>query len=557
MIRLLLALAVALTLAQGLYYARVLVPSHDAVQYLLVGQKVVRGEIGIYDDRLPGNRLPLPFYILGLTQWQGPDLYAARHLNIAIGCFVVLLTGLLGYKLGGAMAGGLSALFLATQGVIVAYFSTEGYPAISALALVVCLLALAHQRWMLGAFLAGLLFLVRSNLWPAAVMLGGYAVWKVAADLAQRPKRAGRLGSTWDLGTGRGLTSRVSTPRHHEVFLASVVVRRAATLAFFFAPLVIFLASDPTHLKVLAYVPGLKYLVAPLGYMSVLTLDDRTALPFYSQLWEAARLVRRYEFWALALAVLLVYRGWRGLHKPLTIFLGACLAVMAAMYYWNMRWLGLYFVPYAPAFAVLLGLGYAPMLRFRTRQGWDGNPWRMPAVALLMIVLLVPPLVIARNPLLPPWGVRGEALKPVLAEAAELKKLVPADANVYYYGIATVPYLGGVPITHLEQFYTPTQLPRIPVDEYTVKRSGLVPPSVMRSRLKREADYAIINQRMLDEGRADLWLHEHEMEALVKEYFQVVGRAGDLVVWRRVVRDADVPPQYRADCSGQRPHGCL
>src|SRR5205823_1677943 len=76
----LLGLAV-LYVTQALYFAYTLIPTHDAIQYLLVGAKVVRGELGIYDDRYTGNRVPLPFYILGATQAWGPSLLLPRLMN--------------------------------------------------------------------------------------------------------------------------------------------------------------------------------------------------------------------------------------------------------------------------------------------------------------------------------------------------------------------------------------------------------------------------------------------------------------------------------------------
>jgi len=42
--RLVLVLICALYAAQGLHYARVLIPVHDAVRYLFIGAKAVRGE---------------------------------------------------------------------------------------------------------------------------------------------------------------------------------------------------------------------------------------------------------------------------------------------------------------------------------------------------------------------------------------------------------------------------------------------------------------------------------------------------------------------------------
>src|SRR6267143_1788628 len=111
----LLALIGALFVAQGIYYARVLVPVHDGIQYLLVGSRAHRGELSIFDDRLPGNRLPLPFYVLGATQLAGPNLLAARWLNVGFGLAALVLTALLARRLAGTTPAILAALFLATQ----------------------------------------------------------------------------------------------------------------------------------------------------------------------------------------------------------------------------------------------------------------------------------------------------------------------------------------------------------------------------------------------------------------------------------------------------------
>jgi hypothetical protein len=59
--------------------------------------------------------------------------------------------------------------YVATQGVVVAYYSYESYPAFAALCLMVCLVVLmggdSTARRLGGTALVGLLFFVRSNLW--------------------------------------------------------------------------------------------------------------------------------------------------------------------------------------------------------------------------------------------------------------------------------------------------------------------------------------------------------------------------------------------------------
>src|SRR5207245_2427932 len=118
--------------------------------------------------------------------------------------------------------------------------------------------------------------------------------------------------------------------------------------------------------KILAYVPVVRRLVAPLGYVSVFVLDDRETLPWRAQVWEVARLARRYEFWVLAVAVLAFTVIWmraRGRPLPsvcgkvkfLACLLTFCVAALFAMYTWNFKWVGLYLLPYVPLFVVLLG----------------------------------------------------------------------------------------------------------------------------------------------------------------------------------------------------------
>src|SRR6059036_2183098 len=213
-------------LAQGLFYARTLLPSGDMVQYLVAGRLAVRGEISLFDDRLHGNRPPLPFYVLGLTQLWGPSLLAARGANIVWGL----------------------ARLLATQGVVVAYYSNEGYAAFSAFAFTAGVLLLLSaetpRRRLVGMAAVGLLFFVRTNLWPTIPPLLAWAL------------------------------RRAATP-----------AERLGLLAVVGAPPLVFFGSDARHLKLLAYVPLLDRFVAPLGYRSAFVLDDRTPLTLAENLW--------------------------------------------------------------------------------------------------------------------------------------------------------------------------------------------------------------------------------------------------------------------------------
>src|SRR5207244_12231326 len=121
-----------------------------------------------------------------------------------------------------------------------------------------------------------------------------------------------------------------------------------------------------------------------------------------------ARLARRYEFWVLSCTLLALITVWRAAtghrtawsaSKPVVLagILACSLGALFVMYSWNFRWIGLYFLPYAPLVALLLGVGYAELVA-RTRRRW--------IIGALLVCLLAPPLYVVRNPLLP----SGEAL---------------------------------------------------------------------------------------------------------------------------------------------------
>lgn len=483
-----------LFVAQGFYYARTLVPVPDGVQYLLVGAKALRGEVSIFDDRLPGNRLPLPFYVLGATQLAGPNLLAARWLNVGLGLLTLALTAALAHRLAGKAAAMLAALFLATQGVVVAYYSYESYPAFAALCLMVCLVVLvggdSTARRLGGTALAGLLFFVRSNLWPVIPCLLAYALWR-----------------------------------------ARTLAERAALVGAVVVPPLIFLAWDPSHLKVLAYVPLLRRLVAPLGYVSVFVIDARETLPLAAQLWEVARLARRYEFWVLASGGLVLVTVWRaargyrvgwtsGTPGALAAIFACSLGALFAMYSWNFRWIGLYFLPYAPLVALLLGIGWGELLA-RARVPW--------VVVVVLAGLLVPPMYFVRSPLLPSGQIlAGDPFGAAHRAAARLRTMVPADARVFFYGLNVLYYLAELPQTYLQQVYTPNQFARIPMDDSVLRRSGIVTAAEMRHWLSRDADYVVIDTTFLQGEMPHFGDTEKEMMVLLERHFEVVGQVTEV-----------------------------
>ena len=112
--QMLVSLAVLVYLGLGLYLSRVLVTWDDEGGYLALGRKLVTGELtSLFVDELSGHRMPLPFYVLGASQFFGPSLLAGRWLSLALGLGVLGLAVVVARRLEGPMAGVLAGLFLA------------------------------------------------------------------------------------------------------------------------------------------------------------------------------------------------------------------------------------------------------------------------------------------------------------------------------------------------------------------------------------------------------------------------------------------------------------
>ncbi len=108
--RLLVVLLVAATVAQGVYFSQYLIPWEDEPGYLVLGAMAVTGEIRLFQDEMLGERLPLPFYVLGASQLlAGKSLVAARLVSLSLGALALVLL----YRVGAAIAGGLYLLYVA------------------------------------------------------------------------------------------------------------------------------------------------------------------------------------------------------------------------------------------------------------------------------------------------------------------------------------------------------------------------------------------------------------------------------------------------------------
>src|SRR5436190_13939635 len=104
--QMLVSLAVLVYLGLGLYLSRVLVTWDDEGGYLALGRKLVTGELtSLFVDELSGHRMPLPFYVLGASQFFGPSLLAGRWLSLALGLGVLGLAVVVARRLEGPTAG--------------------------------------------------------------------------------------------------------------------------------------------------------------------------------------------------------------------------------------------------------------------------------------------------------------------------------------------------------------------------------------------------------------------------------------------------------------------
>ena len=501
-----------LYLGQALFYSRTLVSTEDEESYLALGDLVLRGRISLYQDELTGQRLPVPFYVLGLSQALGPNLWAGRLLSVVLGAGVLALTVAVARRLQGEAAGLLAGFLLATQGAIVAYYAIAAYHALSALVLMSAVWVLVRPEWSwrgpLGMAVASVLTLSRTTMVPAVPFLFGWA-WLAS--------------SAW--------------------------LTRLTVVTLAIAPPLVFLLWDPTHLKILAHIPLVGGLVEPLGYRSILHFQVVTAADLPSQLWSLVRFGRRYESWLVAAAgiavaaVLLRRRRGRWMTAPMPPGLvtvaalgGWLLLCHLAMFRLNFKWAIAYFPDFAPLAAVVLGvlaarLGGRPDLPRAGRVALGGSL----AVAFVVSVVLI------RIPMMPtpvPIPFRDDPVQQIDRAAARLAGLIPPEERIFFFGPAMAVHLAGR-LPYLQQLMAPGTFAANDEDARTVTRSGVWGRAEIERWLGREVRYAVVNPPHLDAyaaaGRA---AGVARIRALLGERFEPIGRIEDapwsvLEVYRR------------------------
>lgn len=501
-----------LYLGQGLFYSRTLISTEDEESYLALGDLALRGRIGLFQDELTGQRLPIPFYVLGLSQVvAGPNLWAGRLLSVALGAVVLALTVAVARRLHDPAAGLLAGFLLATQGAIVAYYSIAAYHALSALVLMAAVWVLLWPRpWRgpAGMAIASVLTLSRTTMVPAVPFLFGWA---------------------W-------LSSRSR-------------LTRLAVAALAVGPPLVFLLWDPTHLKILAHIPLVGGLVEPLGYRSILYFQVVTPAALPTQLWSLVLFARRYESWAVAAAgigvaaiLLRLGRGrWTARPVPAGLVavagLGAWLLLChLVMFRLNFKWAIAYFPDFAPPTAVVLGV-VAARLWQRPSLPRAGRVVLAGSLGLALVISVV----LIRSPMMPtprPVPFRNDPVQQINRAAARLAQMVPPGERIFFFGPGMAVHLAGR-LPYLQQLMAPGTFAVNDGDARTVARSGVWGRAEIERWLGREVRYAVVNPLHLDAyaaaGRAE---GVARIRALLAERFEAVGRIEDaswsvLEVYRR------------------------
>ena len=489
-------LIAALFVAQGAHLAGRLVTWTDESAYVHLGYLATVGEIDLFQDELPGSRVPLPFYVVGLSQvlW-GRSLMAGRVVSLAFGVIALVLTGVVARRLAGNLAGLLAMLFIATQGVLVGYLVTATYHALAAMILAAGL-ALAWgedspRARIEGMAVISVLFLVRTNLWvilPAMLLL----LWLEARTARERA--------------------------------LLVVACLAVPIAFF--------ASNSRHVRMLVYVPVLKSVAMALGYPDAMALNSLPPAHVADLVRAVGRLLRMFEFWALAAALLaaLVVLAWRRGEPVRTIVdrrLGVVLALLAYIgvcqvgFSWHLpSTLPSYLPSWAPLMAVALGVGFARVL---STGSWT-NAARATVVTVLIVVLALP-IVIVRHPLLPIGpDARTSPMRDLDQAATHFRRLIPSGP-VFLFGDSLPLYLAGL-TPYLRQIHASHTLSFAGAPD-AIRRSGYWGMTDLERWLGSDARYAVIEPVLIEANRARFPEQMARFMALLSEHFDRVERVDD------------------------------
>jgi hypothetical protein len=456
--------------------------------------------------------MPLPFYLVGGSQvLLGRNLWVARLTSLLVGLVAIWLTAMVAHRLGGEVAGFVTALLMASQGTIVSYYASAVYHSLTAAILMATVLVLLSSsipwRYPIGMSIAALLFFTRTNMFPA---LPFFFAWAFAG---------------------------ASTPRQR---IAVGLVASVGPIAFFL--------SDSRHFKLLAHIPFVHRLVEPLGYVSILQFSPVHHASGAEQLWAFVLFARRFESWTYAAAALAVVLAlcWHRRFLPSRWWSPGLVAV-AALFVWLLAWhfvmwranfkmVIAYFPGFAPLVAVLLGVSFGSILR------WGEAPPRVRVAARIgLAVALTVSVVFPRDPSLPrPPAIpfRGDTLQQMDSSVAALRRLVQPEARVFVFAQPMVAYLAGLR-PPLQQLMSPGgTLAPADADPHVVSRSGVWGRAELDRWLGQEADYAVVSDSLISALEGVRTQSMRRMRELLAEHFVAIGQVDEpgprtSVVYRR------------------------
>lgn len=447
---------------QSIFFVYALMTDGDGEGvYLYHGQLAVTRQISLYQDEMTVTRVPLPYYLIGLSQvlW-GPSLVSGRMVSAAVGLMTIILLWRLATRLGGELCGVLTALFAVTQAYILGHFAWASFHSLVAFLLVAGLYVLLGTNLRFKHFwamtISTLLFFTRAAMWPLHPLAFFFLLWRTKSR-----------GERW----------------------AITVMALGIPLGFFL--------YDANHWKLLASVPGLSGFVRPFGWE---TLTVSSEPDWWTAVTRALILFgRSYKAWIVSAVVLLAALAWmaaqgRSVKEYLShrgiIVIGVVTVYLAAwqmvIYRHSLKSAVGYFASFAILAAVPFGYGFSVLL-----EGQGATRVRRTVIgAFLVGLFLVSPSISPPPPL--PLSVAYDRPPTVALQevVSALRSLIPPGSRVFLFGAAQAPYLAGLrpylqPANHLETL-SPV------ADDRIRRKSGLWGEAEIRKWLGYDAGYAVV-----------------------------------------------------------------
>ncbi|PYN95636.1 MAG: hypothetical protein DMD91_24225 [Candidatus Rokuibacteriota bacterium] len=509
----------------GVFMAWVMTSEDYEAEYLVLGSLATQGKLGLYQDEVTGQWAPLPFYVYGATQvLAGPRLFLPRLLSVVFGAVAVILAFAVARRWGGDAAGAAAAALCVANGLVSGYFALVGFASLAAVVHLAGIWLLFCTEWrhrdLAAMMIFSLLFLVKPNYWPSVPFALAYLMWRAPS---------------WR--------------------------RRAGLVAIAVALPVVFFAADPTHLKLLAYVPVLHRLVEPLGYHAWFSLlEDAAEFGSRSEYFDASwgtttsgRLAqlgrslvffgKRYALWLMLFAMLAAWalrqRAARA-RSPGLAFVAALFWYSVACQFvvlgpWSKQAVG-YAGAVAPLLAVVIAVLLAKVVASPAEPTWR----RRAVIATFVTVILASPWV-HRHHNLPRRSVLPDATIPELSRTADqLAARIPAGEDRVFCLADPLPlYLAGRR-AYVRQMHQHRWMFTSLADTDRYRRSGLWGRAELEQWLGADARYAVVETEVVDyyRRRAPFRPLIARMMALLSDRFTIVGRferqPGDwITVYRR------------------------